>query len=133
MLDELTKELEDGTMSPLDVQRKLSRIKDSVRDLWIKCDGLMQKEREEYSAKRQAIFKKKPLLVTTKIHLRYAWSEGVRFGSKGVVEQIKYTDAYEQGYLNNDLVEAYELPKNGSMIDVLKSLEKLILPEIWNK
>ena len=133
MLDELTKELEDGTMSPLDVQRKLSRIKDSVRDLWIKCEGLMQKEREEHSAKRMHALNKKYLLATTKIQLRSAWSDGVRFGSKGVIEQIKYTDAYEQGHLNNDLVEAYELPVNKSMVDTLKSLEKLILPEIWNK
>lgn len=97
---ELSRRLEAGEISALDCLKELEQIRHERFVLKERCDAILQIEYEEKAKQRRNTFDKDTIRNDALLQLTDAWRNSRPLTNEKVIENIRYTKAFEQGLID---------------------------------
>lgn len=124
-IQQLSDKLEAGEISPSDCLARLSTLRDERQALKERCEAILQIERETRSRHRAVKYDLDPLRNDAMKEIHQAWQQAVPYTKANVIENIKYTKAYESGLIDESKLNNIGL-NCGTLTDLIKQFRGII-------
>ena len=124
-IEDLSIRLEAGEISPSVCLTLLNRINRERLELKERCDALNTLAYIEDAKIRSVAFDKAPKQSDAYLQLKDAWRNCRILTNKNVIEAIKYTQAFEDGLIDESKLETLNI-ETESMLQAMINLKSII-------
>ena len=124
-IEDLSIRLEAGEISPSICLTLLNRINREGLELKERCDALNTLAYIEDAKIRSLAFDKAPKQSDAYLQLKDAWRNCKILTNKNVIEAIKYTQAFEDGLIDESKLETLNI-ETESMLQAMINLKSII-------
>lgn len=124
-IEDLSIRLEAGEISPSICLTLLNRMNRERLELKERCEALNTLAYIEQAKTRSKEFDKAPKQNDAYLQLKDAWRNCRILTNKNVIEAIKYTQAFEDGLIDESKLELLNI-ETSSMLEAMINLKKVI-------
>ena len=127
-INDLSIKLEAGEISPSDCLSILSTMNFERLSLKERCEGILMLQYVEKAKRRAREFDKDPVRSDAFLQIKDAWRNSFPLTNQKVIENIKYTKAYESGLIDVDKLVSLDVTcKNFDFKSAMDNLRSIIL------